>query len=91
MKEQMIELINSLPDSDKHIYKDYQYVTITSEWLVGNFVGRGFSSKTLEQSADDLIKYFNENLNGDSIVGSILRKSGYPNLSKVKKYIETEK
>ena len=39
--KEIIELIESLPNSEYHIYTDERGVTVTSEWLVGNFAGMG--------------------------------------------------
>jgi hypothetical protein len=40
--KEIIELIESLPNSEYHIYTNERGVTVTSEWLVGNFAGMGF-------------------------------------------------
>lgn len=40
--KEIIELIESLPNSEYHIYTNERGVTVTSEWLVDNFAGMGF-------------------------------------------------
>ncbi|MEG2151135.1 MAG: hypothetical protein RRY36_07960 [Bacteroidaceae bacterium] len=83
---ELIELIESLPDSDKHIYTDEDGITVTSEWLVGNFAGVGFVANTKEEAAKQLIGYLDRHITHDSMVGDIVRKSGYPDLKRMKEY-----
>ena len=89
MVQGMIDLIRSLPNSEKHIYESDGEVCVTNEWLVGNFAGRSFNSDTLEGSIKQLIIHCNGHLGHDSIAGNHVTKSGYPDLVKVKKYAES--
>jgi len=84
---EMIELINSLPDSDKHIFESDGVVTVTNEWLVGNFAGRSFNSNTLEGAIRQLIIHCNGHLGHNSIAGNCITKSGYPDLVRKKKFL----
>lgn len=86
--ENLIELIESLPDSDDHIFydTDEKQWYVTSEWLCGSFAGRGFTGTTKEEAASELIKYLYEHINHDSMVGRIVTDSGFPDLKKVKNY-----
>lgn len=87
MINQMIDLIKSLPDSEKHIYESEGRIFVTNEWLVGNFAGRAFSSNTLEGSITELIIHCNRHLGHNSIAGDCITKSGYPDLVGMKKYL----
>ena len=84
--KEIIELIESLPNSEYHIYTDERGVTVTSEWLVGNFACMGFVAATKEDAAQRLIDYLDRHIKHDSIVGDIVCKSGYPDLKRVKEY-----
>lgn len=84
--KEILDLIESLPDSESHIFSDEDGITVTSEWLVGNFAGRPFIDTTKEKAAKQLIDYLDMHITHDSMVGSIVRKSGYPDLKKVKEY-----
>lgn len=83
---EILDLIESLPDSESHIFSDEDGITVTSEWLVGNFAGRPFIDTTKEKAAKQLIDYLDMHITHDSIVGNVVRKSGYPDLKKVKEY-----
>lgn len=83
---QIIDLINSLPESDMHIYEDDGQFTVTSEWLVGSFAGRGFDANTLNEAVEQLIDYLYEHINHQSIVGRVVTNSGFPNMDNVASY-----
>lgn len=83
---EIIELIESLPDLEYHIYKDEEGEHVTSEWLVGTFAGIEFVDNTKENATRQLIDYLDRHITHDSMVGDIVRKSGYPDLKKVKEY-----
>ena len=84
--KQIIELIESLPESEKHIYRWHDVIIVTSEWLCGSFAGTAFLSETKEESAEQLMGYLDEHIGHDSIVGHIVDESGWPDLDKVKRY-----
>lgn len=62
-------------------------VTITSEWLVGNFAGIGFIGHSESDAAESLIEYLYRHICHDSIVGQIVTQSGFPNLKSVRNYL----
>ena len=84
--KQIIELVNKLPDAEKHIYMQDGKHHITQEWLVGAFAGRSFEGDTLEDAAQKLIDYLYQHLGHYSVVGSEVRESGFPNLVSVERY-----
>ena len=84
---EIIELIESLPDSESHIFEDNKVITITDEWLCGTFAGRGFYGDTKEEAAKQLIDYLYRHIGHNSMVGKIITKSGFPDLEKVKNIV----
>ena len=84
--QQIIELVEKLPDADQHIHFEDGKHYITQEWLVGTFAGRAFEGDTLEEAAQNLINYLYEHIGHDSLVGISVTKSGFPNLDSVERY-----
>ena len=84
--QEIIALIESLPDADKHIWFEDDQYWITQEWLCGNFAGRAFVADTKDEAAQLLIDYLYEHIGHDSIVGDNVTNSGFPNLDMVKEY-----
>jgi len=84
--QQIIKLVEKLPDSDQHIYIHNGKHCITQEWLVGTFAGRVFEGDTLEDAAEKLINYLYEHVGHDSMVGNVVTRSGFPYLDKVEIY-----
>ena len=60
---------------------------VSTEWLVGTFAGRFFTSQDKDDAIKQMCDYFDENNGHDSIVGNIVKQSGWPNLDKVEKYL----
>ncbi len=89
--QEMIELIRKLPDADEHIFKHNNKYYVTDEWLVGSFAGSSFSGNTLEEAAEELIKYLHRHIGHNSIVGNHVTRSGFPNLKKVRRYCALSK
>ena len=90
---QIIELITSLPDSEKYIFIDNGKYWVTQEWLCGTFAGRAFVNEILEDAVQEMIDYLYEHIGHDSMVGNSVTKSEFPNLERVKRYctpIESE-
>jgi len=87
----MIELIRKLPDADEHIFKHNNKYYVTDEWLVGSFAGSSFSGNTLEEAAEELIKYLHRHIGHNSIVGNHVTRSGFPDLKKVRGYCALSK
>ena len=88
---EIIELIESLPDVQDHIFslEDKDRIMVTDEWLVGCFASMGFVATTKEDAAQQLIDYLNRHIGHDSMVGRIVTDSGWPNLSSVRTYCRT--
>ena len=84
--QQIIELVEKLPDAGKHIYTEDGKHYITQEWLVGAFAGRAFEGDTLEDATQNLIDYLYEHIGHKSVVGNEVTKSGFPNLNSVERY-----
>jgi hypothetical protein len=83
---QIIELINSLPNAENHIYKEGDEYWVSQEWLCGAFAGRSFVANKLEDAAQQMIDYLYRHIGHNSMVGSSVTKSGFPNLNRVKQY-----
>lgn len=88
---ELLELIQSEPDADKHIFKWKDKWHVTQEWLVGSFAGRSFVSSTLEDAAKKQIDYLNSNKNHNSIVGGIIKDCGWPDLDRVKAWLAMQR
>lgn len=73
------------PDS---IFTDDDGINVTTEWLVGTFAGRGFSSNDKMDAIKQMCDYFDENKGNDSMVGLIVTASGWPNLDMVERYLQ---
>lgn len=90
----LLTLIKELPDSEYHIHicpisGDF---SVTTEWIVGSFFGRSFDSKiSYLDSCDQMIDYFNENINLKTPLGVILEKSGYPESTLMLRYFNGDK
>jgi hypothetical protein len=84
--QQIIKLVEKLPDADKHIHIEDGKHYITQEWLVGTFAGRAFEGETLEDAAQKLIDYLYEHIDHDSMVGNAITRSGFPYLNSVERY-----
>lgn len=89
--QEMIELIRKLPDADEHIFKHNNKYYVTDEWLVGSFAGSSFSGNTLEEAAEELIKYLHRHIGHNSIVRNHVTRSGFPDLKKVRRYCALSK
>ena len=88
---ELLKLIKSEPGDDLYIYKWEKEWRVTDEWLVGVFAGGGFGAKTIEDASKKLIDYFNRHIGHNSIVGREVTRSGWPDLNKVKSYLEKER
>lgn len=85
---ELITLIRAVdPDC---IFLDDDGQTVTTEWLVGRFAGRGFVAPTLDEAVQKLCDYLDEHIGHDSIVGRIVTESGWPNLVRVKQYLKNQ-
>ena len=89
--KEIIGLIKTLPDADEHIFIHNNKYYVTDEWLVGTFAGSAFEGDTLEKAAKALIEYLYKHIEHDSIIGDNIRKSGFPDLKKVRRYCALSK
>ncbi|MEM6817237.1 MAG: hypothetical protein AAF578_00465 [Pseudomonadota bacterium] len=62
----------------------------SNEWLCGTFAGRVLPGNTEEAATRALIEYFDKHKGHDSLVGRVVDESGWPNLSRVAKYISSD-
>jgi hypothetical protein len=88
--QEVLDLIKSLPDADKHIFQHEGKWEVTNEWIVGGFAGRSFVGETPEEATQQLIEYLNRHIGHKSMVGHEVTKSGWPNLERVKEYLQPE-
>lgn len=84
----VIALMNQLDDNLIWLEDDKWH--ITSGWLVDCFSEREFISDKLDTAVDEMIEYFNRHIGHESIVGEIVRESGWPDIEKVKAYLASE-
>ena len=59
---------------------------ISSNWLVGLRYSEIFTGKTEEEAFSKLIDYLYNNISADTIVGSRIRASGFPDFEKIRAY-----
>lgn len=86
----LLELIGKLPDAKHHIHIcpiDGAHC-VTNEWLVGGFAGRSFEGDSYESATSELIDYLHHEKEHDTMVGKIIRDSGFPNLEDVYDYCQ---
>ena len=83
--EEMLELIQKLPDAGEHHHYDDGKYYVTNEFFAGAFAGRAFAGNTYEEAAEKLIDYMYEHIGHDSIVGRAVT-DGFPDLNRVYQY-----
>ena len=59
---------------------------ISSNWLVGLKYSEIFTGNTEEEAFSKLIDYLYNNISADTIVGSRIMASGFPDFDKIKAY-----
>ncbi len=59
---------------------------ISSNWLVGLRYSEVFTGDTEEEAFSKLIDYLYNNISADTIVGSRIRASGFPDFEKIRAY-----
>jgi hypothetical protein len=87
MIKEVLNLIKELPDSDSHVFRDEDGWTVTSEWLCGGFAGRGFTALCKEGAVQEMINYLDRHINHNSVVGCIVKKSGWPDIVEMKSFL----
>lgn len=86
---EIIELVRRLPDAENHIHEWDGKQCITNEWLCGAFAGRAFEGDTLEEAAEELIDYLYRHIGHESMVGTDVTRSGFPDLKRVEAYCKS--
>lgn len=86
--EEFKDFLKTIPNIDDYFWKEEGGYCLTTEWLCGTFVGRGFVADTEEAVLSQLIGYLNNHVGHESMVGRIVTKSGWPNLNLVKYYLK---
>lgn len=84
----LIKFLEQYPQHKDCIFKSSDKWTVTDEWLVGTFAGRGWEGDTKEEAAQQMIDYLNKHIGHKSMVGSAVTNSGWPNVESVKQYID---
>ena len=59
---------------------------ISSNWLVGLRYSEIFTGNTEEEAFSKLIDYLYDNISANTVVGSRIRASGFPDFDKIKAY-----
>ena len=59
---------------------------ISSNWLVGLRYSEIFTGNTEDEAFSKLIDYLYNNISADTIVGSRIRASGFPDFEKIRAY-----
>ena len=59
---------------------------ISSNWLVGLRYSEIFTGNTEDEAFSKLIDYLYNNISADTIVGSRIRPSGFPDFEKIRAY-----
>ena len=59
---------------------------MSSNWLVGISYSEVFTGKTEEEAFSKLIDYLYNNISANTILGSRIRESGFPDFDKIKAY-----
>lgn len=59
---------------------------ISSNWLVDISYSKVFTGKTEDEAFSKLIDYLYNNISADTIVGSRIRASGFPDFDKIRAY-----
>ena len=81
-----IEEANSKIYPCKYFDKFNKKWYISSNWLVGIYYSEVFTGKTEEEAFSKLIDYLYNNISADTIVGSRIRASGFPDFEKIRAY-----
>lgn len=86
----LVMFIESLPDASDFLHFDDGEWCATNEFICGGFCGRAFTDKTKECAVAKLIEYLDAHVNHESMVGTSVTESGWPNLESVKQYVIAE-
>ena len=91
-KIELNDFLSFIEEANSKIYPCTYFDTvnkrfyISSNWLVGLKYSEIFTGNTEEEAFSKLIDYLYNNISADTIVGSRIRASGFPDFEKIRAY-----
>ena len=91
-KIELNDFLSFIEEANSKIYPCTYFDTvnkrfyISSNWVVGLRYSEIFTGDTEEEAFSKLIDYLYNNISADTIVGSRIRASGFPDFDKIKAY-----
>ena len=91
-KIELNDFLSFIEEANSKIYPCTYFDTvnkrfyISSNWLVGLKYSEVFTGNTEEEAFSKLIDYLYNNISADTIVGSRIRASGFPDFEKIRAY-----
>ena len=91
-KIELNDFLSFIEEANSKIYPCTYFDTvnkrfyISSNWLVGLRYSEIFTGNTQEEAFSKLIDYLYNNISADTIVGSRIRASGFPDFEKIRAY-----
>ena len=91
-KIELNDFLSFIEEANSKIYPCTYFDTvnkrfyISSNWVVGLRYSEIFTGNTEEEAFSKLIDYLYNNISADTIVGSRIRASGFPDFEKIRAY-----
>ena len=91
-KIELNDFLSFIEEANSKIYPCTYFDTvnkrfyISSNWLVGLRYSEIFTGDTEDEAFSKLIDYLYNNISADTIVGSKIRASGFPDFEKIRAY-----
>lgn len=91
-KIELNDFLSFIEEANSKIYPCTYFDTvnkrfyISSNWVVGLRYSEIFTGDTEEEAFSKLIDYLYNNISADTIVGSRIRASGFPDFEKIRAY-----
>ena len=91
-KIELNDFLSFIKEANSKIYPCTYFDTvnkrfyISSNWVVGLRYSEVFTGDTEEEAFSKLIDYLYNNISADTIVGSRIRASGFPDFEKIRAY-----
>ena len=91
-KIELNDFLSFIEEANSKIYPCTYFDTvnkrfyISSNWVVGLRYSEVFTGDTEEEAFSKLIDYLYNNISADTIVGSRIRASGFPDFEKIRAY-----
>ena len=91
-KIELNDFLSFIEEANSKIYPCTYFDTvnkrfyISSNWLVGLRYSEIFTGNTEDEAFSKLIDYLYNNISADTIVGSRIRASGFPDFEKIRAY-----